>query len=71
VQHRRNASARQIEFIDLVIEHLTEKGTMDPRLLYESPFTDVASTGPEEVFELARVRRLVETIEWLNDSAIA
>jgi type I restriction enzyme R subunit len=29
-----SATARQIEFIDLIIEHLTEKVTIDPRLLY-------------------------------------
>ncbi len=64
-----NANARQIEFIDLIIEHLTEKGTMDPRLLYESPFIDIASGGPEQVFDLERTRKLVEVITTLNDAA--
>ncbi|WP_390890419.1 hypothetical protein [Rhizobium laguerreae] len=26
----------------MVIEHLTEKGVMDPGLLYENPFIDIA-----------------------------
>nr|WP_221983879.1 type I restriction-modification enzyme R subunit C-terminal domain-containing protein [Rhizobium laguerreae] len=39
---RSASTADQIEFIDMVIEHLTEKGVMDPGLLYENPFIDIA-----------------------------
>ena len=53
------------------MEHLTEKGVMDPRLLYDSPFVDIAPSGPEQVFELPVAHRLVETIEQVNKSAIA
>jgi type I restriction enzyme, R subunit len=65
------ATHQQIEFISMVIEHLTDKGTMDPSLLYEPPFTDVAPTGPEQVFDEDRVVRLVRTIRAINDSAAA
>jgi len=63
------ATAEQIEFIDMVIEHLTEKGVMDPGLLYESPFIDVAPEGPQQVFTLEKAKRLVEVIRGLNQSA--
>jgi type I restriction enzyme R subunit len=53
----------------MIVDHLTEKGSMDPGLLYESPFTDVAPQGPNQVFDLARARQLVEVIEAVNDSA--
>jgi EcoEI R protein C-terminal len=36
----RTLSANQIEFIDLIIDYLTDRGVMDPRRLYESPFTE-------------------------------
>lgn len=65
------ATAEQIEFIDMVIEHLTEKGTMDPGLLYESPFIDVAPQGPQQVFDLARAQKIVGVIEAFNESAAA
>jgi type I restriction enzyme, R subunit len=65
-----NATARQIEFIDLIIEHLTEKGTMDPRLLYESPFTDLAPQGPEQVFDFERAKKLVDVISSINETAV-
>ena len=62
-------TAEQIEFIDMLIEHLTDKGVMDPSLLYESPFTDIAPAGPESVFDLAHITTLIETIEQFNESA--
>ncbi|THD70258.1 MAG: hypothetical protein E7813_08870 [Bradyrhizobium sp.] len=52
------ATANQIEFINMVIEHLTDQGVMDPALLYEPPFTDVAPTGPDQLFGEERVTRL-------------
>ncbi len=64
------ATAQQIEFVDMVIEHLTEKGTMDPGMLYESPFIDKAPEGPQQVFDFERTKRLIEVINGLNESAV-
>ncbi|QDC02312.1 DEAD/DEAH box helicase family protein [Mesorhizobium sp. 8] len=64
------ATHQQIAFIDLVIEHLTEAGSMDPALLYEAPFTDIAPTGPEQVFDDWRVTDLVARIREISDSAV-
>ena len=64
------ATHQQIEFIGLVIEHLTEAGSMDPALLYEAPFTDIAPTGPERVFDDDRVTALVTRIRQISDSAV-
>ncbi len=63
------ATADQIEFVEMVIEHLTEKGVMDPGLLYESPFIDMAPEGPQQVFDFERTKKLVEVIRGLNESA--
>ena len=65
------ATAAQIEFVDLVIEHLTHQGTMDPGLLYEPPFTDIAPTGPEQVFDEPRIGKLFSRIMELNESSVA
>ncbi len=65
------ATAAQIEFIGMIIEHLTHQGTMDPGLLYERPFIDLAPTGPEQVFEELRVGKLFAKIRELNESAVA
>jgi type I restriction enzyme R subunit len=65
------ATAAQIEFINMVIEYLTDQGVMDPALLYEPPFTDIAPTGPDELFGEERVTRLFSKIEAINASAVA
>lgn len=65
------ASADQIEFIDMIIEHLTARGVMDPGLLYESPFTDIAPQGPDQLFNLQQTDRLFRAIEEINESAAA
>lgn len=39
-QKGKNLTGDQIEFLDMIINHLTERGVMEPSLLYESPFTD-------------------------------
>jgi len=65
------ATAAQIEFINMVIEHLTGQGMMDEGLLYEPPFTDIAPTGPEKIFDEENVTRLFTKIRAINDSAVA
>jgi len=45
-----------------VIDHLTARGVMDPKLLYEAPFTDFDSKGVEGVFAHSDVVRLVQIL---------
>ena len=46
----KGLNANQHEFIRLVIDYLTEHGTVPSKALYESPFTKVAPQGPEVIF---------------------
>ena len=41
----RALPAAQIDFLDMAINHLTERGVIEPRLFYESPFTDLNAQG--------------------------
>jgi type I restriction enzyme R subunit len=67
----KTASANQIEFINLVIDHLTEHGVMDPGLLYESPFTDINPQGPEGVFTSHQVDQIVSVLDEIRQRAAA
>jgi EcoEI R protein C-terminal len=64
-------SANQIEFIDLIVNHLTEHGAMDAGLLYESPFTDLAPRGPDELFTSAQLDELFGVLDEVRKSALA
>ncbi len=67
----RNLNANQIEFVNLIIDHLTECGILDPARLYESPFTDFDGLGVSGVFGAADVTQLVQIIRDVNARASA
>jgi len=63
-------SASQIEFVNLIVNQLTEQGVMSARLLYESPFTDIAPTGPDGLFDGAQVERLLAALHEVETAAL-
>jgi type I restriction enzyme R subunit len=65
----KSLSANQIEFVSMVIDYLTDRGVMDPRVLYESPFTDIDDQGVSGVFSQAEVKNLVEIIRTVTHKA--
>ena len=67
----RNLTANQIEFVNLIIDHLTERGTMDPRRLYESPFTDLDDQGVAGLFSMDDARLLVDVLREVQARAAA
>ncbi len=67
----RNLNANQIEFVNLIIEHLTERGAMDPRRLYESPFTDFDDQGVSGLFPQADVDQIVQLVRDVGRKAAA
>ena len=64
-------TANQIEFVDLIVNHLTEHGVMEAAVLYESPFTDLTPRGPEELFSAGQVDELVRVLDAVRGMAIA
>lgn len=67
----RTPSANQIEFVNLIVGHLTEHGVMDSVRLYESPFTDISPRGPEGVFTEPQVVALVSVLKEIRQTAAA
>lgn len=65
------ASASQLQFIEEIVQHLTEHGAMPAARLYESPFTDIHVQGPDGVFEPCKVEKLFAALEQLELPPIA
>ncbi len=64
-------SASQIEFVNLIVNHLTEHGVMEAARLYESPFTDLTPHGPDGLFSSTQVEALLAVIAAVRATAVA
>jgi type I restriction enzyme, R subunit len=67
----KTTTASQIEFLNMIIDQLTERGAMDPRLLYESPFTDIDPLGVEGIFGHQKAVEVVTILDEITRRAAA
>jgi type I restriction enzyme R subunit len=65
------ATPNQIEFINLIVQELTQNGVMDGARLFESPFTDMNAQGPLGIFPPAKVTQLVQLLDDIRHRAAA
>lgn len=64
-------AADQNEFLDLVIDSLTESGIVDPAIFYESPFTDFDDMGIAGIFNRDQAQEIIKIVRSLNEAAAA
>jgi type I restriction enzyme R subunit len=62
----RHLTADQLEFLDRIIDALTETGFVDPKNFYESPYTDIDSQGIVGVFPKEQAKQIIEIVKGLN-----
>ena len=67
----KTLTANQIQFVNLVIDYLTQSGWMRAAQLYESPFTDFSPRGVEGVFDSAQVTQLLSVLDDIRQAAAA
>lgn len=67
----KSLTASQIEFVDLIVNHLTEHGVMEAAALYESPFTDLSPRGPDDLFSGPEIDALISALDQVRQSASA
>jgi type I restriction enzyme R subunit len=60
---QKRYTRNQIEFVNLIIDELTERGVVAAHRMYEDPYIGLAPRGPEELFAQADLDRLFETLE--------
>jgi len=68
---RGNPTGAQITFIDNIITHLEQNGTISATMLFEPPFTDVNDQGLMGVFDDADSVRVISIIEEVELRALA
>jgi putative transposase len=62
----RQLTADQLEFLDRIIDALSETGFVDPKNFYESLYTDIASQGIVGVFPKEQAKQIIEIVSGLN-----
>lgn len=67
----RMLTANQLEFVNLIVDHLTEHGVVEAARLYESPFTDLTPHGPDALFKATEVDELLRTLQAVRATAVA
>ena len=67
----QSLNSQQIRFIDTIINFLNVKGTVDPAMLFESPFTDVSSDGISGLFDDELATKIISLLERVNENAEA
>jgi type I restriction enzyme R subunit len=67
----KTLTASQLEFVSLIVDHLTENGVVEAARLYESPFTDITPHGPDGLFNPAELDELIQSLDVVRASAMA
>ena len=67
----KTLNANQIEFINMIVDYLTEHGAIAAERLYESPFTDFASQGIDSLFTSSQVDELFALLNDVYTKAAA
>jgi len=62
-------TANQQTFVALIVEQLTQRGIVEPELLFGAPLTDVAPTGPVARFREAKVTELTAVLLRIRETA--
>ena len=66
----RQLSAQQIDFISMIIDHLTHRGVVEPHLFFESPFIDQHPLGLAGLFPQDQdMTAIIDIVTRINDNA--
>lgn len=66
----KNLTANQIEFTNLIINHLSSRGWIELARLYSSPFTDIHPHGIDGLFDEASTLALISALHAVRRNAI-
>ena len=69
ILNNQTLNAQQIRFMDTIINFLNVKGMIEPSMLFESPFTDINSSGVAGLFDEQVATKIISLIETINHNA--
>lgn len=64
-------NSNQIEFVNMIIDYLTQNGVMDPSLLFQPPYTNYNAEGLAGLFSDGDASRIVDTLNRIRLNAAA
>ncbi|MBL4587178.1 MAG: restriction endonuclease, partial [Flavobacteriales bacterium] len=64
-----NLTADQITFINGIISFLEKNGTIEPEMLFESPFDEMHDQGISGLFDNAKAHKVISIIREINGNA--
>lgn len=71
ILNNQTLNSQQIRFIDTIINYLNVKGIINPNTLFESPFTDINTSGIMGVFDENTSSKIISLLENINHTAVA
>ena len=60
----------QITFLNQIIDYLVKNGTMDPKALFETPFTNISDAGLAGVFDQETCETVVNLVGRVNQNIV-
>lgn len=66
-----NLNADQQTFINRIIDFLSVKGTIDNKMLFDVPFTEINDEGITGVFPMEQAAKVISILNEINKNAIA
>ena len=68
---RTTYNEKQIRFIEMIIDQLTQNGVLDSGRLYEQPFKGLSPKGVDGVFNMKDANEIFNIVEELSEIKIA
>ena len=59
----------QITFLDQVVDYLVKNGMMEPKAMFDTPFTHINEQGVAGLFNEGESRKVIELVRHINKNA--
>ncbi len=60
----------QMTFLDEVVEYLVKNGTMEPKIMFDTPFTLINDQGIAGIFDENESKKVIELVRHVNENAV-